>query len=168
MTTSNKIPSNVAWYLSGFVDGEGSFNISLRKKSDYRIGWQPVLSFNVSQRERTLLDLMKSYYHCGIIKRRRDGLHSYDVTNPSDLKRKIIPFFDQYLFLSKRKQTNYLLFKEAVDLMLSKEHLELEGFKRLLDIRESINEGKGRTRKYSKQDVLKLIESPETIRQEAS
>ncbi len=51
--------------------------------------------------------------------------------------------------------------------MLSKEHLEIEGFKRLLDIRELINEGKGRTRKYSKQDVLKLIESSETIRQEA-
>ncbi len=167
MTTSNKISSNVAWYLSGFVDGEGSFNISLRKKSDYRIGWQPVLSFNVSQRERTLLDLMKSYYQCGIIKRRKDGLHSYDVTNPSDLKRKIIPFFDQYSFLSKRKQANYLLFKKAVDLMLSKEHLEIEGFIRLLDIRESINKGKGRTRKYTKQDVLKLIESPETIRQEA-
>ena len=42
-----KIPSHIGWYLSGFCDGEGSFNISLRKKPDYKSGWQVVLSFNV-------------------------------------------------------------------------------------------------------------------------
>ncbi len=99
----DQIPAHIAWYISGFVDGEGSFNISLRKKEDYKIGWQPVLSFNVSQRERKILDLMKQYFGCGIIKRRKDGLHSYDVTTPKDLETKIIPFFNQYYFLCDRK-----------------------------------------------------------------
>ena len=48
------ISQKIGWYLSGFVDGEGSFNVSLRKKADYKVGWQPVLSFNVSQREKTI------------------------------------------------------------------------------------------------------------------
>lgn len=159
------IPTHIAWYLSGFVDGEGSFNISLRKKKDYRIGWQPVLSFNVSQRERTLLDWMKAYFRCGIVKRRKDGLHSYDVTNPKDLLNRIIPFFEKYYFLSQRKKENFMLFKKAVDLMVNKRHLKLKGFKELLDIRAKINKGKGRTRKYTKQKVLQLLESSETIRQ---
>ena len=158
----NQIPSNIAWYLSGFIDGEGSFNISFRKKSDYRIGWQPVLSFNVSQRERTVLALMKRHLKCGIIKARKDGVHSYDVTNPKALQENIIPFFKKYNFLSQRKKYNFSLFKKAVKLMAEKRHLEPKGLKELVNIREKINPGAGRTRKYSKQDIL--LESPETIR----
>ena len=84
-----KVPEKIGWYFAGFVDGEGSFNISLRKKTDYKIKWQPVLSFNVSQRERTILALMKRYFGCGIIKRRKDGLYSYDVTNPKAIQEKL-------------------------------------------------------------------------------
>lgn len=162
MSKLNQIPSNIAWYLSGFVDGEGSFNISFRKKSDYRIGWQPVLSFNVSQRERTILALMKRHFGCGIIKSRKDGVHSYDVTNPRALQENIIPFFEKYHFLSQRKKYNFSLFKKAVKLMAEKRHLQPEGLKELVNIREKINPGAGRTRKYSKQDIL--LESSETIR----
>ena len=162
MSNKNQIPSNIAWYLSGFVDGEGSFNISFRKKSDYRIGWQPVLSFNVSQRERTILALMKRHFKCGIIKSRKDGVHSYDVTNPKALQENIIPFFKKYNFLSQRKKYNFSLFQKAVKLMAEKRHLEPAGLKDLVNIREKINPGAGRTRKYSKQDIL--LESSETIR----
>lgn len=154
ISSPKEIPSNIAWYIVGFVDGEGSFNISLRKKKDYRIGWQPVLSFNVSQRERTLLDLMSYYFQCGIVKCRKDGVHSYDVTNPYDLMTKVLPFFDKYQFFSEKKKKTFDLFKLAVYLMSEKRHLKQSGFEELLDIREEINLGKGRTRKYTKQDVL--------------
>ncbi len=50
--------------------------------------------------------------------------------------------------------------------MRNKEHLKLKGFKKLLNIREQINQGKGHTRKYTKDYVLQLLESSETIRQE--
>jgi len=156
------IPSHWGWYFSGFVDGEGSFNVSLRKKSDYKVGWQPVLSFNVSQREKTILSLMKRHLKCGIIKQRKDGLHSYDVTNPKMIMEVIIPFFEKYKFLSKNKKTNFSIFKRIAKLMIEKKHLKPEGFKKLLKLRESLNEGKGRTRKYTIKNVL---ESSETIRQ---
>lgn len=159
----NSIPERIAYYIVGFVDGEGSFNISLRKKQDYTLTWQPVLSFNVSQRERTILDHMQKLFSCGIVKRRKDGLHSYDVTNPAALWFRIIPFFDKYSFLSNAKIENFSLFKLAVETMVNKHHLSREGLHKLLLIRERINRGKGRTRKYTIQDVYK--ESPETIRQ---
>lgn len=156
------ISEKIGWYLSGFVDGEGSFNVSLRKKSDYRVGWQPVLSFNVSQREKTILTLMKFHFGCGIIKRRKDGLHSYDVTNPKEIREIIIPFFEKFDFLSKDKKRNFFLFKQVVELMAEKKHLKPEGFRELLEIRERLNKGKGRKRKYTLDNVLK---SSETIRQ---
>ncbi|PIQ81474.1 MAG: hypothetical protein COZ34_02115 [Candidatus Pacebacteria bacterium CG_4_10_14_3_um_filter_34_15] len=162
MSNYNQIPINIAWYLSGFVDGEGSFNISFRKKDDYKTGWQPVLSFNVSQREKTILALMKHHFKCGIIKARQDGLHSYDVTNPKMLKEFILPFFTKYNFFSQRKKKNFAIFKKAVELMFEKKHLTEAGLKELVELREKINLGAGRTRKYVKKDILS--ESSETIR----
>ena len=158
---SRVIPDGLGWYFSGFVDGEGSFNVSLRKKPDYKVGWQPVLSFNVSQRDQTVLLLMKRYFDCGIIKRRRDGLYSYDVTNPTAIQEKIIPFFSKFRFLSINKTNNFLIFQEVVKLMIDKKHLNLKGFQQLLELREKLNEGKGRKRKYTLDSVL---ESSETIR----
>lgn len=160
--TRAKIPESIKWYISGFVDGEGSFNVSLRKKSDYRVGWQPVLSFNVSQREKTILTLMKQHFKCGIIKRRKDGLHSYDVTNPRAIQEIIIPFFERYKFFSINKRHNFLIFKEIVKLMIEKNHLNPQGFLKLLKLRDRLNKGKGRKRKYTMRHVL---ESSETIRQ---
>ena len=159
--TKVRVPEKVGWYLAGFVDGEGSFNVSLRKKSDYKVGWQPVLSFNVSQREQTILALMKRHLRCGIIKRRKDGLYSFDVTNPNAIQEKIIPFFEKYNFLSTNKKKNFSIFKIIVKLMTEKKHLNPKGFKQLLKLRESLNKGKGRKRKYTLDNVL---ESPETIR----
>ena len=155
-------PRDVAWYISGFVDGEGSFNISFRKKVDYKIRWQPVLSFNVSQWDKTLLELMKHYFGCGIIKQRRDGLYSYDVTNPQVLEHIIVPFFQKYTFFSSSKRKNFELFRLAVKLMYEKRHLTEIGLKELIELRERINEGKGRKRKYTKDTIL--LGSPETIR----
>lgn len=158
---SRVIPDKIGWYFAGFVDGEGSFNISLRKKTDYKQQWQPVLSFNVSQRDRSILDLMKMHFKCGIIKQRRDGLYSFDVTNPTAIQETIIPFFTKYNFLSSNKNANFSIFKKAVKIMYQKQHLNKEGLMKLLELREKINVGKGRKRRYSIQDVL---ESSETIR----
>ena len=158
----SEIPSHVGWYLSGFSDGEGSFNISFRKKADYKISWQPVLSFNVSQRDITVLQMMKQYFQCGIIKRRKDGLYSFDVTTPKVLEEIIVPFFHKYPLFSENKMKNFLIFEKAVQLMVEKRHLAQKGLIELIDLRELINEGKGRKRKYTKANML--LESPETIR----
>lgn len=156
------IPEHIGWYLSGFADGEGSFNISFRCKQDYRNKWQPVLSFNVSQRDMTVLAIMQKYLRCGISKQRKDGLYSYDVSSPQSLELRIIPFFHKFVLLSLTKGKNFQLFREAVKLMFQKRHLTQTGLRELVEIREQINEGRGRKRKYLKSDIL--LESSETIR----
>lgn len=153
----------LGYYIAGFVDGEGSFNVSLRRKNDYRIGWQIVLSFNISQKDLTVLRIIKNTLNCGIIKTRKcDGLYSYDVTKPKDIITKVIPYFDAFRFLSSSKQRNYELFKE-ISFIANKKPLNSQSFYEILKIREKLNEGRGRKRKYSIEDVFG--KSSETIRQ---
>ena len=148
---------SIGYYIAGFVDGEGSFNVSLRSNNDYRIGWQIVLSFNVSQKDITMLNLLKDILACGIIKqRKRDNLYSYDVTKPDDVVNRVLPFFDRFEFISKSKKENYQLFKEISILAIQKP-LSYENFLKIINLREELNKGKGRKRKYSKADVLRKI-----------
>src|SRR3990167_8042639 len=163
----NKIPQNLGYYLTGFVDGEGSFNVSLRQKPDYHIKWQVVLSFNVSQRDLTNLISLKEILGCGIIKRRRDGVHSLDVTTPSNVVLKVIPFFRRFPLRSEKAKTNFAIFCKIAALMNLGNHKHVEGLKEIVSIRETLNVGAGRTRKYTESFVLKslLEKSSETIRQ---
>lgn len=157
---------DLGYFLAGFVEGEGSFNVSLRRKADYKVSWQVVMSFNVSQKDPTILQILKDELKCGIIKvRKRDGLHSYDATNPKDLIKYIIPYFQKYPVLSESKKRNFAIFCEIAGLMDKGKHKTLAGLKEILLLREKINEGKGRTRKYGIHDIFPFQESSETTRQ---
>lgn len=145
----------LGFFLAGFVEGEGSFNVSLRRKADYKVNWQVVMSFNVSQKDPTILYLLKKELGCGIIKVRKiDKLYSLDATNPQDIIQKIIPFFKKYPVLSESKIKNFAIFCKIARLMDKGKHKDRKGLRKILELREKINEGKGRTRKYGIKDVF--------------
>jgi len=148
------IPQNIAWYLAGFVDGEGSFNVSLSKKSDYRSGWQITPSFNVSQRDGTNLFLLKKHLGCGRIKRRQDGIWIFVVENPRVIKEKILPFFRKFRLLSSKGKTNFSIFSQIVEMLDEDEHLTTNGLEKIVKLREKLNEGSGRKRKYNLNDII--------------
>lgn len=143
------IRPEIGYYIAGFVDGEGSFNVSLRKRPDHTMGWQVVPTFNVSQRDVTILVLMKKTLGCGRFVTRRDGVHYYIVQNPTAIKERVIPFFTRFKFLSSSKKRNFMLFRQIIELMNEKGHLTSNGLMNIVQIREMLNEGKGRKRKYS-------------------
>ena len=146
---------NLGFFLAGFVEGEGSFNVSLRRKADYKVNWQVVMSFNVSQKDPTLLYLLQRELGCGIIKIRKiDNLYSFDTTNPEDIIQKIVPYFQKYPVQSDSKKKNFSLFCEIAELMENGQHRNLTGLRKILQLREKINEGKGRTRKYGIKDIF--------------
>jgi LAGLIDADG endonuclease len=147
--------NKLGFFLAGFVEGEGSFNVSLRKKTDYKVSWQVVMSFNVSQKDPTILKILKDQLNCGIIKvRKRDNLHSYNVTNPQDIIQKVIPYFREFPVLSDSKKKNFAIFCKIASLMETGEHKNLSGLRKILELRENLNLGKGRTRKYSIKDIF--------------
>lgn len=160
------ISDRIGNYLAGFADGEGSFNVSLTKRIDYvsGSGFKLTLSFNVSQRDRTVLALFKRYLKCGRLQTRKDGVTYYKVENPKALRENVIPFFERFRFISQQKINNFTIFKKIVDLVYSKQHLSVNGFKQVVLLREQLNIGKGRKRKFSFTDVYPE-ESSTTIRQ---
>ena len=174
-TWLKQIPDHIGWYFSGFTDGEGSFNISVKKVPDHTMGWKLEASFNVSQRDRTILALMKRYFGCGTLRERKDGVVYYEVTNIRSLYERILPFFAKFRLLSASKKRNFSIFREIVLKMIAGEHHTIHGFKDIMNLRERLNEGRGRKRKYEVHNVLlkeqlsePKRESSETIRQTSS
>ena len=149
-----KVPQEKGWYLAGFVDGEGSFNVSLRKRNDYRLSWQIVMAFNVSQRDITNLFLLKKYLGCGKIKKRKEGLYYFEVVNQKSIFEKVIPFFRKFYFLSVSKKRNFSIFRKIANLVEEGSHLSKDGLREIIELRERLNTGRGRKRKYNQRDVF--------------
>jgi LAGLIDADG endonuclease len=135
----SQIPPHIGYYLAGFTDGEGSFNLSFRKRKDYSMPWKVSLCFNVSQRDQVILALFKQYLRCGTLRARRDGVWYYEVNNFQAIIDNVIPFFDRFGFLSAKKKRDYAKFKQIAQLMQTGHHLTDEGVKAILDIRRDMN-----------------------------
>jgi len=157
-----RVPEAVGYYLAGFADGEGSFNVSFRPRSDYQAPWKVSLCFNISQKDRVILALCKRYLGCGTIRGRPDGVWYYEVNNLNAIWDNVIPFFRKYRFLSAKKKRDFSKFCQLARLLRSNEHLTAEGIKQVLEIRREMNDG-GK-RKYSEEEILaRCGESSETI-----
>lgn len=111
------IKNEKSWYIVGFADGEGSFNCSWRKRDDCLIGWKISPVFNISQKEKTILALIKDHLGCGTIRFRKDGVWAYEVDNKRALLEIIIPFFEKHLFLSEKKKRDFTRFKKLVKII---------------------------------------------------
>jgi len=156
--------SEMAWYVVGFTDGEGSFNVSLKRERSYGIGWKVGLSFNISQKDSVILRKIQNFFGCGTVRFRKDGVGYFEVRSFTEIEKYVIPFFDQYRLQSK-KIDDYETFRTIARLVFAKEHLTYSGMERLLQLRSPMNGG-GK-RKFSISEILSTlhIESSETIRQ---
>jgi len=166
MLSVSKIPESLGYYFAGFVDGEGSFNLSFRKRNDYKIPWKVSLCLNVSQKDRSILALLQTHLDCGTIRYKSDDVWFLEVNSLNAIRDNVIPFFDRFGFLSAKKKRDFAIFKQMAELMLAGRHLDLEGIKALLVLRRDMNDG-GK-RKYTESEILAAFltpESSETIRQ---
>ena len=149
-------------WISGFVDGEGCFSVSMIRNTTTSSGWQAFPEFVVTQGEksRSSLELINNYFGCGqiYINRRHDdhkeSLLRYCVRSQRDLREKIIPFFRCYP-LRTAKREDFEKFVLILELMEQREHITLKGLQRIAIIIQSMN------RKVSS----RFLESSETTRQ---
>jgi hypothetical protein len=156
MLNVKKIPSDLGNYLAGFADGEGSFNVSFRKRKDYTIPWKISLSFNISQKDPVILSQFKKHLECGSLRERKnDGVWYYEVTNFNAIQTNVIPFFNRFRFLSAKKKRDFSKFQKIATLIDHKDHLTVEGIQEILKIRKDMNDG-GK-RKYSDEEILRIL-----------
>ncbi len=167
MTSLNvkDIPDRIGNYLAGFADGEGSFNLSFRKRKDYSMPWKISLCFNVSQKDKVILALYKRHMKCGTLRGRQDGVWYYEVNNFTAIQENVIPFFDRFGFLSAKKQRDFLKFKQIAKLIAGRSHLDRDGIRQILAIRETMNDGGAGRRKYADAEILSLVnqENPQRL-----
>src|SRR3989338_4449337 len=146
------IPERIGYYLAGFADGEGSFNVSFRPRTDYLLPWKTSLCFNVSQKDRVILALFKRHLGCGTIRGRPDGVWYYEVNNLSAILQTVIPFFKKYRFLSAKKKRDFMKFCQLAALLHANAHLTADGVRKIVEIRREMNDGGNR--RYTDSDVL--------------
>ena len=133
-----------------------------------RLKWQLVPEFHVSQNpERSsILLLLQNHLGCGRIRANaksggRDKSLVYVVRKRSDLLERVIPFFEIHPMLSE-KQREFETFAAIVRAMQRGEHLEDDGFFRLLEQATQMNGG-GRYRKKNWSSRILRGHMPNTI-----
>ena len=128
-------------YLTGFVDGEGGFSLSIYKQGKNLTGWQvkPIFSISLHNKDIKLLEAIQRTLKTGNIYKQGVDSIQYRVSSLSNIQ-VLINHFDEYPLITK-KQGDYLLFKEAVYLIINKEHLSLAGLLKLVSIKAILNRG---------------------------
>ena len=144
--------NEIGYYMAGFADGEGSFNVSFRPRPDYSNPWKVSLCFNISQKDKVILTLFKRHLGCGTLRSRPDGVWYYEVNNFESICEKVIPFFRRFGFLSAKKKRDFAKFCEIARMMARGEHLEETGIRRILEVRRDMNDGGKRN--YQEQEII--------------
>ena len=130
-------------WVSGFTDGEGSFSLKIIKRSGYTHGWgvEPGFIISLHAKDLPLLEKIQSYFGIGNISIGNNNAVSYYVSSVQELTNVILPHFDKYPLITK-KRADYLLFKSALDIInnkQSKKSLSIEYIKKLIEIKGSLN-----------------------------
>jgi LAGLIDADG DNA endonuclease family protein len=132
------------WFVSGLIDGEGTFYISIRKDNEYKLGWQIGAEFQIQLHKRDLnLLLQLQDFFSGIgsinISKTRQSV-TYSVKSIKNIITIIIPHFLKYKLLTQ-KAADFILFNKIVRLINAKAHLTKEGLHQIINIKASLNLG---------------------------
>jgi LAGLIDADG DNA endonuclease family protein len=128
-------------YISGYVDGEGCFTVSISPRPTLSVGWEVRPSISVSQngdRSQVLLEIQR-YFGCGTIRPdRSDRTLKWEVRSLPLLRAKIVPHFRQYPMRSG-KQNDFELFADICERMARGEHLQVDGLKEIVRLAGGMN-----------------------------
>ena len=135
-------------YIVGFVDAEGSFTIGYKKEREQLFG---MFSVGQSEERKPILQALKVFFHCGNVSRTQrkgqqvsggpykasqDG-YAYQVYAIRDLTIRIIPFFDEYPPILKKKE--YETWRKAVLMIREGRHLTVKGKQEILSLKEAVH-----------------------------
>jgi len=143
-TTGLVEPKVSPHWVTGFCDAESTFSLKISKSSTTRSGWNVIPEFQITLHSRDLLLLRKihSFFGLGTVKERSDRIQAYySVQSARAIADVIIPHFDRYPLLTQKK-ADYLLFKQAVNILLEGEaRSSIEGIHKIISIKASSNLG---------------------------
>lgn len=132
-------------YVVGFIDGEGSFNVSIYKDETManKVFVRPEFSIELRADDRNILERVRITIGCGKIyacNYERYGWYphaKYKVSRLDEISRILIPFLEKYR-LQAKKSESFEYFKKIVKLRMDGKHLTASGVKSILNLREKM------------------------------
>ena len=111
--------------LSGFIEGEGCFFVSVADNKQLKTKFSVYLLFKLTQHSRDieLLKNIAKFLGCGFIPESNTQIADLICKNFSEIEAKIIPFFEKYP-LRGTKRLDYAEFYKVFQLMKNKSHLQ--------------------------------------------
>ena len=142
-------------YVAGFIDGEGSFSVSIGKHKTLSRGLEvrPEFELEVRADDREVIERLCVTIGCGKIydcSYERYGWYphiKYKVTSTKDMEETLFPFLDRYP-LQAKKAKSYQLFKQIVLAYRKKKHLTDTGFQKILLLRDELRRLGKKARTY--------------------
>jgi hypothetical protein len=116
-------------YISGYVDGEGCFTVSIAPRPTLLVGWEVRPSLSVSQNgdRREVLLAIQEYFGCGTLRPdRSDQTIKWEVRSLPLILDVVIPHFVAYP-LQSGKQRDFELFADICERMARGEHRNSSG-----------------------------------------
>ena len=132
-------------YVAGFIDGEGSFSVSIGRHKTLKRGFEVRPEFEIELRadDREILERILVTIGCGKIydcSYERYGWFphlKYKITSIKIMKDTLFPFLDKYP-LQAKKAKSYKLFRKIVLMVCTKEHLSDKGFNTIITLRDEL------------------------------
>ena len=151
-----------SWFLAGFVEGEGSLCVSIKRHPTCRHGYYVDPGFFLYQHEsgRAILELAQAIFGSGRVSRKSGNEHVlvYEISSAAILRERVIPFFERYVVPFTCKRETFMRFKEILEAMERKEHLRDDGLAEIVKKVYAMNPAsKGRARLRPLDDVLSRI-----------
>jgi hypothetical protein len=149
------------WFLAGFIEGEGSFTVSIKEHPTAKFGVYVDPEFYIYQQKsgRRLLEMAREIFGTGRIypKPGNPEVLVFAITSRRSLREKVLPFMEKYMVYSARRE-KLAIFKEIVLALEAKEHHSPEGLARIVEKAYALNPaGKGKERKRPLPEVLERI-----------
>ena len=128
-------------YVTGFTDGEGCFFVGISPDPRYKTGYRikAIFQIGVHEKDIALLKQIQLFFEVGHVTKLGVESVQYRVSGLNDLNL-IINHFNKYPLLT-RKHSDFLLFKQVIDLIKEGKHLNLEGLNRIVSIKITLNGG---------------------------
>ena len=150
-------------YISGYVDGEGCFTVSISPRAKLAVRWEVRPSLSVSQNgdRAEVLRLIQTHFGCGSIRPdRSDKTLKWETRRLDDLVGRVIPHFERYPLLSG-KRLDFERFASVCRLMAAGEHRRRTGLIRVVELAAGMNPS-GR-RRYETKAILASLRQGEGI-----
>jgi LAGLIDADG endonuclease len=146
-------------YISGYVDGEGCFTVSIAPRATLLVGWEVRPGFSVSQNgdRAEVLHAIASYFGCGSIRPdTSDKTLKWETRRLEDILDRVIPHFERYPLLSS-KRYDFDRFASVCQAMATGAHLRRDGLVEIVALVSEMNSS-GR-RRYTAEAVLAQLDA---------